>query len=485
MTRRQRLCTRLAGILNGLLEKRSSWSADIEGAQGLDGTSVRWFLSAQRAGKSIALLETVTSGDDSARLVRYWLLSPDESSEGLWMLQTAEKNHEKLDEQWINDELEEAIGRLEDPQASSSILEIPKARISGEPVPVLSRGAFARRFREFAGLSFFVAGFVILAAFSSLQYHRMIRLVRDINQAIGLSSSRQSLALKSMEERLDTLDSEVEKLRTDVQREWGAFEFSRKHTAMNLHTQAEELPWSQYSRKRAYHYLADRIESAASYRDIIREISRLPEDNAQAETVLAVDRANIVPLSSYTTTIAGLSFPVRIDGKDADGADFMISSGFGELRPSDLHSGRYFPHMAVDIINVSNILVVTPGNSIVRFPGEPGSVVAAADGEVINQGFSSVYGWFLEVKHPLLPEWRTHYKGIQFLSTYYAHMAEDSGLRPGDRVTRSEKLGRIGSTGRSTGPHLHYEVRVYRNSGAFSGRSGHFDRVNIYIPKGS
>ncbi len=481
MTRRQRLCTRMAGILNNLLQKRSSWSADIHGSHGLDGADVSWFLSAQRAGKSLSLIETVTSGDESARLVRYWLIGPDESSEDLWTLLAAEKNHEKLDDQWINDDLEEAIGRLEDPQASRSILEIPKARMTGEPVPPPNRWVFARRFREFSGLAFFVAGFVILAAFSSLQYHRMIRLVREINQSIGIASSRQSVALKTTEERLTALDDELEKLRTDVQRERGAFEFSRKHTAMNVRSQSDELPASEYSRKRAYHYLADRIESAASYKDIIREISRLPEDNAQAETVLAVDRANIVPLSSYKSIIPGLSYPVRIDGKDADGTDFMISSGFGELRPSA--KGNYSAHMAFDIINVSNILVVTPDNSIVRFPGEPGSVVAAADGEVMNQGFSYVFGWFIEVKHPIRPEWKEHYKDIEFLSSFYAHMAEDSGLRVGDSVKCSEKLGKIGSTGRVTGPHLHYEVRVYRPSGAFSGLNGNFDRVNMYVPK--
>jgi murein DD-endopeptidase MepM/ murein hydrolase activator NlpD len=123
--------------------------------------------------------------------------------------------------------------------------------------------------------------------------------------------------------------------------------------------------------------------------------------------------------------------------------------------------------MAVDIINVRNILTVTADNSIVRFPGEPGSAVAAADGVVIESGFNSVYGWFAEISHGTKPEWRSRYRDLELLSTYYSHLAEDPGWKEGDRILRNEKVGKIGDTGRATGPHLHFEVRVYRPGGEF------------------
>lgn len=479
MTRRERLSTRLAGLLKNLLGDKGSWSGGTDSGTSLDGRPVSWLLTAQRAGKRITLLETVTATDQASRVVRYWLLSP--TADGAWLLEAAEKNHEPLDEEWINDELEDTIGRLEDPQTAQSILEVPKARVLDPVVPPPSSGLWPRRFRSITGIAFFLSAFFILASVSSLQYHRMIRLVGNLNSAIGISSTRQTQAVETLSDRLQALDGELEELRDDVQRERMAFEFSRKNTAMTVRQQADELPWSEFSRKRAYNYLADRIESSGSYGDIIYQLSRIPDDNAQAETIMAVDRANIVPLSDYTAALAGLSYPVRLDGEEAQGSDFMISSGFGELRPSSLGTGGYLPHMAVDIINVRNILTVTPGNAIVRFPGEPGSVVSAYDGKVLYSGYDSTYGWYVEVSHDVRPEWASRYKGMEQITTFYAHMAEDPGWKGGELVKRSEKLGKIGETGRATGPHLHFEVRVYRARGEFANRYGRFDRVNPYI----
>jgi murein DD-endopeptidase MepM/ murein hydrolase activator NlpD len=47
----------------------------------------------------------------------------------------------------------------------------------------------------------------------------------------------------------------------------------------------------------------------------------------------------------------------------------------------------------------------------------------------------------------------------QGISTRYAHLARPL-VRPGDEVTAAQVIGQIGSTGLSTGPHLHFEVQV-------------------------
>ncbi len=73
-------------------------------------------------------------------------------------------------------------------------------------------------------------------------------------------------------------------------------------------------------------------------------------------------------------------------------------------------------------------------------------VLSAADGIVTHLGRLGNYGKTIEVYHGV---------GI---STLYGHLS-DYRVDIGDFVTRSQVIGLVGSTGRSTGPHLHYEVR--------------------------
>ncbi len=76
-------------------------------------------------------------------------------------------------------------------------------------------------------------------------------------------------------------------------------------------------------------------------------------------------------------------------------------------------------------------------------------VVASGDGVVRKAEFNASYGYHVVMKHPA-----TGY------STLYAHLSEiPRHIRPGKEVKRGEVLGISGSTGRSTGPHVHYEVR--------------------------
>ncbi|MDR3055696.1 MAG: M23 family metallopeptidase [Zoogloeaceae bacterium] len=73
-------------------------------------------------------------------------------------------------------------------------------------------------------------------------------------------------------------------------------------------------------------------------------------------------------------------------------------------------------------------------------------ILAAAGGVVVNAAFHSEFGNMVEINH-----------GGELI-TRYAHMSARS-VSVGDTVRRGQKIGELGTTGRSTGPHLHFEVR--------------------------
>jgi murein DD-endopeptidase MepM/ murein hydrolase activator NlpD len=73
-------------------------------------------------------------------------------------------------------------------------------------------------------------------------------------------------------------------------------------------------------------------------------------------------------------------------------------------------------------------------------------IVAAANGTVIFSGWRSGYGRMVVIQHN------------RWLKTVYAHTSRKY-LRRGEKVTQGQVIALVGSTGRSTGPHLHFKVR--------------------------
>lgn len=109
-------------------------------------------------------------------------------------------------------------------------------------------------------------------------------------------------------------------------------------------------------------------------------------------------------------------------------ADERITSSFGYRR--DPFTRRAAMHSGID------------------FKGNLGSpILAAAKGRVIYAGWKSGYGRFVEISHG------------NGLTTRYAHMSRIN-VKNGQQVEGGETVGGLGSTGRSTGPHLHFEVRI-------------------------
>lgn len=85
------------------------------------------------------------------------------------------------------------------------------------------------------------------------------------------------------------------------------------------------------------------------------------------------------------------------------------------------------------------------GMDFSAFTGTP--VYATGNGVVRKAGWEGLYGNCIEIDH-----------GFGYL-TRYAHLHKIE-VRMGQKVVRGQTIGRVGSTGKSTGPHLHYEVHV-------------------------
>lgn len=106
-----------------------------------------------------------------------------------------------------------------------------------------------------------------------------------------------------------------------------------------------------------------------------------------------------------------------------------VSSGFSNARFHPV-IGKVIPHNGVDYAAAT---------------GTP--IIAVADGIVSRQGWQTAYGNRIELKH-----------GDRY-GTQYSHMsAYVTGLSVGDAVKQGEVVGYVGSTGYSTGPHVHYSV---------------------------
>jgi murein DD-endopeptidase MepM/ murein hydrolase activator NlpD len=135
-------------------------------------------------------------------------------------------------------------------------------------------------------------------------------------------------------------------------------------------------------------------------------------DGLRANTIL--DRLDRINLYRIAAERAPFAMPVF--------DNYRMTSGFG-TRWGRLHAG-------------------------VDFAGPVGTpIYATADGVVIEAGWSSGYGRMITIQHEF---------GIE---TRYAHL---NAIRVdvGQRVSRGERIGDMGNSGRSTGPHLHYEIRV-------------------------
>jgi murein DD-endopeptidase MepM/ murein hydrolase activator NlpD len=212
----------------------------------------------------------------------------------------------------------------------------------------------------------------------------------------------------------------------------------------DLQTANEQFGKSVESLRTQLRTVEDRTRKLA----IIAGITTLDESSQGGTGGLRNDEATVNP---YRDDVDKMSFRSRSLHKDLSVLEqkFLAQSRMLSSTPS--------------IAPVRGILTDGFGGRSDPFTGEPGNhaaidissangqpVRSPADGIVVKAEWANGYGNVIYISH-----------GYGY-STRYGHLSSFAA-RPGQRVKRGDIIGHVGSTGRSTGPHLHYEVRVNNN----------------------
>lgn len=155
----------------------------------------------------------------------------------------------------------------------------------------------------------------------------------------------------------------------------------------------------------------------------------IPVDETPAPELISADAQRVATLlggleRASLMQVAAAKMPVAKPVRSA----FRFTSGYGVRR--DPKNGRMRMHAGVDFASD----VGTP-------------IYSAGDGVVVFSGWQSGYGRVVKIRHAF---------GFE---TVYAHL-NAARVKVGDRVARDDRIGDMGRTGRVTGSHLHYEIRL-------------------------
>ncbi len=146
-------------------------------------------------------------------------------------------------------------------------------------------------------------------------------------------------------------------------------------------------------------------------------LSNSPDEPRINAILQGLDKLNIYRIAAYKVPLA---MPLQ--------TRFRLTSGFGGR--NDPINGAARMHEGQDLA------------------GDYGSAIyATADGTVTYAGWEGGYGRLIKIRH------------IQGIETRYGHLSQID-VQVGQKISRGEKIGDMGNSGRSTGTHLHYEVRL-------------------------
>ena len=222
-----------------------------------------------------------------------------------------------------------------------------------------------------------------------------IQMVIDYNQSVLDELERIQAEIKEKQEFQELKLAETEAARAELKEQQKDLE--------EQHKEVEDL-------------VAELNANVAEYEEVSKELAaeedRIQKDIVEKSNQLAIEKG-------WTASVGGYIWPVSSSRK--------ITSPMGSRNTGI--KGASTNHKGVDIGGV----------------GTNTTVVATKAGVVITSAYSSSYGNYVVVSHG------------PGNTTLYAHMSSRS-VKEGDTVSQGDPLGVTGSTGISSGPHLHYEI---------------------------
>jgi murein DD-endopeptidase MepM/ murein hydrolase activator NlpD len=249
------------------------------------------------------------------------------------------------------------------------------------------------------GLVFTFTLSILLSVSAAFGIHSMLQS-RDLHRDMRSTE----LQLAALQERERLMTHELETLRREK-----AEQFKHEVAALRERSKQIEEILSQVG-----------VEVSGTL-DIVD--SSPPQNQNQGGPFYPIPLNEPEPLVDYAGEMINIANSIPL-GEPTEG---WVSSGYGSR--TDPFNGKRAFHYGIDISN----LIGTP-------------VHATAAGKVVFAGVNGGYGKMVKVEH-----------ADNYLSIY-GHLS-DIQVKPGDSVVRGDQLGTMGSTGRSSGSHLHYEVR--------------------------
>ena len=221
---------------------------------------------------------------------------------------------------------------------------------------------------------------------------------------------------------------------------YGLIGMYREASHLRVERENKKLRGENEQQRQKLEQLKDRVEAIEDASRRLAEMSGVTEENISGERgsggpLVVMDAASIAAVEARAVQLEAQlkTYESALREKSRIPSIWPVA---GEM--TDGFGGRRNPFGG-------SSFEFHPGQDIRAERGTP--VVVAANGTVVFAGTQSGYGQMVEVSHG------------DGLTTRYAHLSKLEVV-VGQEIARGQLVGLVGSTGRSTGPHLHYEVRI-------------------------